>query len=696
MAKTLSFDIDNFNAGLVLLQDDSTAPIGSAREMTNVFITDRGGIAPRPGTMMLGTRNPSSDVGNGFFVFKKSFGFKEIPIKAYGTTLEGYYDTLGEWFTVKNGFTINQRFGFVSSLVNTENDDFVYFCNRYEPYQRWSGQIATITSALVGGETSIPVDSTLEEDIFFAGVATDEDGPAPTATKIHVQHDPLPAPWVDSQWVNFYVYITSGTYAGEVRKITANNTHEITFDTLPGAPAVGDTFEIRMVKFNLTLGSVFTYNGTQITVTAVNTATSLTVASAHAAPINTPVTQSPIEFLDAPRGNRMDALLGRVLVGNVRSALSYDSGGALQGSNSAGSVWVSRINNPSDFTYDATRIAGQGDLISTPYGGGNITAIAVQENVAYIYKERYVEAIRYSGDIDDYAVRNPLKPGAGSAGRVIKGKDDHYFMSADKEFTSLGRVENKDITIQSANIGLPIKRLLDAYNFDDFNGVEFQNRILFSAKSNDLVTQNNSTIVWNQKTRSFEGAWNIGAIKFDTYKGGLYYMEASGPNVWQMFEERKTDVDNDIELPISATWQSNFFNLVPIKGNFQAINSIAFEGYIAANTIFTFNLYKDFETSPVLSFPFGGPTDEEFLTGSNLASFLGANPLGLEPIGTIDTPGADGRRRFSFLVYFPYIYGQYFSMGYESSGIDQDWEIIRSSLGLREMVSTIRPGIKQI
>jgi hypothetical protein len=692
MAKTLSFDIENFNAGLVLLQDDSTAPVGSAREMTNVFITDRGGISPRPGTTMLGTRNVSSDSGNGFFVFKKSFGFKEIPMKAYGTTLEAYYEALSVWFTVKTGFTINQRFGFVSSLVNTENDDFTYFCNRYEPYQRWSGQIATITSALVGAEVSIPVDSTLEDDIFYSGIV--KATPAPTTTTFDV--NVAVAPWVASQWVNFYVLMTSGAQSGQVRKISANTTTGLTFDALPSAPAAGDTFEIRMVKFNLTLGSTFIYNGTQIAVTAVNSSTALTVASAHACPINTPITQAPVEFLDAPRGNRMDALLGRVLVGNVRSALSRDAGGALQGSNSAGSVWVSRINNPSLFTYDATRIAGQGDLISTPYGGGNITDIAVQENVAYIYKESYIESVKYSGDIDDYAIRDPLKPGAGSVGRIIKGKDDHYFISEDKEFTSLGRVENKDITIQSANIGLPIKRLLDAYEFEDFNGFEFQNRILFSAKSNDLVTQNNSTIVWNQRTRTFEGAWNIGAINFDSFRKGLYYMEADGPNVWKMFESRKTDVDGSIELPISAAWQSNFFNLLPIKGNQQSINSVAFEGYIAANTTFIFSLYKDFETSPSLSFPFGGVDDEQFLTGSNLASFLGSNPLGLEPIGTIDTPGADGRRRFSFLVYFPYIYGQYFSMGYESSGIDQDWEIIRSSLGLKESVSIIRPGIKQI
>lgn len=694
MAKTLSFDMDKFNAGLVLLNDDSTAPVGSAREMTNVFITDRGGIAPRPGTMMLGERNPSASKGKGFFVFKKSFGAVELPMKAYDDELEAYNPSAG-WFRVKDSFTPDQEFGFISSLVNTDNEDFAYFCNRYEPFQRWSGQVALLSGALTGGETTIAVDSTLEVDTFYSGVVSA--APAPTTTTIDDAAAVPPWSSLGNQWTNFYVYITSGAQAGKVRKISATTTSQITFAALPGAPVAGDTFEIRQVKFELALGTEFIYNGIPITVTAVDTDTDLTVASAHAAPIGTPITMTPVEYIDAPRGNRIDSLLGRTMVGNVRSALSRDSGGALQGSNSAGSVWVSKINDPKDFTTASVpRVAGEGDLISTPYGGGDITAVAVHEEVAYVYKHSYVESIQYTQDINDSAIRTPLKPGAGSINKIIKGKDDHYFMTVDKQFTSLGRIEGKDSTVQTANIGLPIKRLLDAYEFDDFNGVEYRNRILFSARSNNFEEDNNSTLVWNKRTQSFEGAWNIGAHGFDIYGEELYYQESYGPNVWKMFESRKTDVDGEDELPISARWQSNFYNLAPIKGNFQAVESFAFEGYIAADAEFTFSMYKDFATESSIEFTFGGVGDNEFFVGSDLASFLGANPLGLHPIGTIDTPGADGRRRFSFMVYFPYIYGQYFSIAFGSFGIDQDWEIIRSSLGVREAISTIRPGIRSI
>lgn len=688
MAKTLSFDMDNFQAGLTLLEDDSKTIPGSSREMLNIFITDRGGIAPRPGITMLGTPAESTSPGTGFFVFKKSFGFREIPMRTYGERLEAYCQAKDNWFLVKEGFEPNQEFGFISNLVNKDNDDFAYFSNRYQPFQRWTGQIAIITDELLGGETEIKVDSTIEDDIFYEDVVTG----APTTTTITVAG----APWVESQWVNFYVYITSGTQVGRVRKITANTTNSLTFAALPLATAVSDTFEIRMLRFKLELGGLFIYNEQFLTVTEVDKDDTLLVGSAHAAPAGTPITQMPEEFPDAPRGNRIDSLLGRTLVGNVRSALSRDAGGALQGSNSAGSVWVSNLNDPKDFAYDATRIAGQGDLISMPYGGGDITAIAVQEQVAYVYKRQYIEAIEYSQDINDIAIRVPLKSGVGSVNKVIKGKDDHFFMTVDKQFTSIGRVENKDQTVQTENIGLPIKRLLQTYDFGDFVGAEFRNRILFSAKTDDSVDHNNVTVVWNKRTRTFEGVWNIGAHDFDIFGEGLYFQEAAGPNVWKMFEQRKADFNGIDELPISSRWQSSFFNLLPIKGNIQGLNSLAFEGYISAGTTFTFSLYRDFNEEAEFAFDFGGLDDEQFLLGSNLASFLGANPLGLEPIGTVDAVGKDGRRRFSFMIYFPYIYGQYFSIAFDSNGIDQNWEILRATLGLRESISTIRTGIKQI
>ena len=98
----------------------------------------------------------------------------------------------------------------------------------------------------------------------------------------------------------------------------------------------------------------------------------------------------------------------------------------------------------------------------------------------------------------------------------------------------------------------------------------------------------------------------------------------------------------------------------------------------------------------MIDFTFGG-TEEDFLQGDNdLAKFFSSHALGTTPIGSISAPDSDGRRRFSFIVYFPYQYCQYLSTEFSSTGLNQDWEVIRTSYGLKESVSTRTINTKTI
>lgn len=673
MAKTLTIQQDNFKKGLQLLEDDSKTEFGSARKMLNCIITDRGGIGVRPGTAIVGDYNSNTSGVRTVFSFKKSGGDAEILTKMYDDEFEFLHPTLNTWARIKNGYTANQEFGALYTLVNSDNDDFMYFCNRYEEYARWRGAYTETTSALVGAETSIPVTSTLKSPIYYTATATGS-----SATTLTVST----ASYATDMYKNFYIYIPS---SGKVRLITGNTGTVITFSTLGSDPGAVE-FQIRSLAFPAT--GTLIYNGTTIAYTAIDTATSFTVASAHAAPISTPVTIAPDTYIAAPRGNRMEILRGRPYVGRVRSAVSRDSAGAVQGSAQAGSVFVAKLLDPTTFTFSASRTAGEGDIVNIAYGGGDINDVKAFEDEVAIYKKDYIELLKYTEDINDSAVRTPLKPGVGSVYRVIKGTDDHYFMTPDKRYTSLGRIRTKDITPQTENFGYKIKRLLDSYNHEKFNGIEYNNRLISFHKSDDDQTENNVMLIFNKQTKSFEGVWSLGAHTAETHNGKCYFGDVNGSNVWEMFTDRHSDVRSDTAvLPITAEWQSNFFNALPLKQNIQGINSIAVEGYIKANSTFTFSLYKDFSNESALSFTFGG-TEEDFLMGDDLAAFLGDNPLGLQPLGTIDAPGSDGRRRFSFIVYFPWIYGQYFSTGVQSEGTDQDWEVLRIGLGLREDIST--------
>jgi hypothetical protein len=686
-------DISTFGFGLHLLEDPTKAPIGSARLMTNMMITDKGGISNRPGTTLLGAVNSNANGTHGFYNYVKSFGSQEIPVRAYSTELEYYHPSLNVWTRLMNGYTANQEFGFKESLVNTDNEDYLYFCNRTENYSRWSGATATTTVTLSGGETTVTVDSVLKTDIF----ESDTGGSwidIHTATTL----DDNSKNWAASQWVNFYIRITSGTYSGYIRKITANTATLLTFDTLPGDPGQC-SYEIRMPKFPAS--GTLMLNGNQLAYTAIPTDSTFSTSAAVATPISSPVTVIPTTYPANPRGNRLELHYTRMIVGNVRSALSRDSSGNLQGSQSTGSYYASKTKNPTDFTFSANRVAGEGDIVSVPYGGGDITDIVNQEDQFYVFKKNYLEAVKYSQDTNDIAQRTQLKTGFGSINKAIKGKDDVYFVTGDNQLTSVGRARLKDTIPQHENIGLPIKALLDTLDFTATQGIEYKNRLFISCKASSSDTYNNRVLVYNQQTKSFEGLWELGAFGFILFGNNLHYADSRSPNVYQMFSGAKDTLGTDT-YPISSKWLSNWMNLTPKRRmmpksdfNEQFVDAIGVEGYIKGGTSITVELYKDFSDTAALSFNFGG-TETQFLDSAPLAVFLGDNPLGLEPIGGFSKPDVNGNVHFSFIVYFPEIYSNHFSLGVLNAGKDQYFEITRIGLGLGQDTAITASRIKSL
>lgn len=663
-------DIENFDAGLELLKDSSKSSIGSSREMYNILITDRGGLAKRPGTTLLGSLSNSQYGLKGLFNFVKSFGSSEVLLRSYDDELEYFHPTLRSWTRLKSGFTVGQEFGFKEHLVNTENEDYVYFCNRTENYQRWSAAITQLNGALAGGEAAITVDGVLKDAVFESGTGT-----ASSTTTLTDSSKT----WASSQWIGFYIEITSGLQSGQIRAITANTSNQLTFDSMtdPG----NATYRIRMPKFPAS--GTLIIDGQTVAYTAIPTTTTFTVSSAPVAADNSPVTLVPTEYPAAPRGNRLETHYTRMIVGNVRSALSRDSGGTLKGSQSTGSYYVSKLKNATDFSFAATRNAGEGDVVSTPYGGGDITDVVNHEDQFYVFKERYVEAAKYTQDSTDIITRTQLKTGFGSINRAIKAKDDIYFVTADKQITSIGRIQMKSDIPQTTNIGLVIKRLLDTFDFTQTQGIEYKQRIFITCKASEDDDYNNRVIVFNKATERFEGVWQLSAFGFVVFEDGLYYGDASSPNIYKMFDGVNDTYGSDT-FSISSTWKSNFMNLTPgaKHSSFaqQSICGFGVEGYITPNTNIQLELYKDFQEDAVLSFTFGG-TEEEFLDNTPLSAFLGDNPLGLAPMGSV-TATSDGRYHFQFIVYFPEIYSNFISIGLINSGKDQDFEITRFSLDM--------------
>ncbi len=136
-------------------------------------------------------------------------------------------------------------------------------------------------------------------------------------------------------------------------------------------------------------------------------------------------------------------------------------------------------------------------------------------------------------------------------------------------------------------------------------------------------------------------------------------------------------------------------NLTASKYNLQAMHGVSIEGYIAGGATFNFSVIKDFASSPFLFGTFAF-TEEGLLDGEQTQAFLGNDPLAINPLGvTISDPDSDGRRHFQWTQYFPYKYGNYFSVGFSASEPDNDFEIVRMGLIVKEDVSVDVNKIKR-
>ena len=125
-------DINDFGQGLQLLGASQDAPIGSARVMNNMVITDRFGIGPRPGTAILGTYDAGTTGCDGFYNFLTTVQGLELPVKDSNGIKKYFHPTLLDWAQLKSGYTVGAEFGSKEHLVNTDNQDYLYFCNAKE------------------------------------------------------------------------------------------------------------------------------------------------------------------------------------------------------------------------------------------------------------------------------------------------------------------------------------------------------------------------------------------------------------------------------------------------------------------------------------------------------------------------------------------------------------------------------------
>jgi hypothetical protein len=65
-------------------------------------------------------------------------------------------------------------------------------------------------------------------------------------------------------------------------------------------------------------------------------------------------------------------------------------------------------------------------------------------------------------------------------------------------------------------------------------------------------------------------------------------------------------------------------------------------------------------------------------------------------MGSISSPDENGYRHFEFRVFFPFQYAHYYSIGFESSELDTDYQILRMGMQIKEVLTYNAGEVKQL
>lgn len=661
--------------GWISRVDPTEIPLGGAFEMRNCRITDRGGIAPREGTKLFGASSGSGDAIKSTWTHKLRSG-TNIPHRSYGAVLEYWNTETTAYETLKTGLTDDQVFDSEINNVNSSAQDYEYFCNAVDPYMRWNGYHSKLTAALAGGETSIPVTTTLKSSVYYSGTAS-----ASTNTTITI----ATAHWATNMWNNFYVRITSGAHSGKIALISGTTSTQITFAAIAGLTGAV-TFEIRQLACSAS--GTLIYGGTEIAYTAVPTDSSFTVGAAHAAAISSAVAEVPENVLGGagnlvPRGNIFLTQYTRMF---ISGRMGYEA-----------STYYSKILDAADYSYSAPRAADDGGVIDSPEGGGPVKDLVLQEDKIYILKNGIVKTLTFTQDGNDLPAITTLleSPSVSVAGRAFKVNNDTYFATNQNAITSIGRLPNIDSNPRSFDISYDVKGGISLMDFSESRGISYQDKAIIACKETDSSSANDIMIVRNFKVNdgigAWEGIWDLEASDFFEYNGKPYYGSSADKECYEMFYGLDKERD-DLHYPVNAYWKSGYMNFTEDGQSMQEVDQIAVRGWIKRNTKLTFDIAYDFGSSAeTFSWDFEG-IEEDYTFGEPVYNVLGTFPLGVMSIGS--SVESIDEEKVRFIVYFnvPRRQHMYLQVGFGSNDTQQDWEI--TALAVRaEAVESINTSL---
>ena len=155
----------------------------------------------------------------------------------------------------------------------------------------------------------------------------------------------------------------------------------------------------------------------------------------------------------------------------------------------------------------------------------------------------------------------------------------------------------------------------------------------------------------------------------------------------------EADTWNGVDYPISSEVRSNWINVTPSGMEDQSVTGLHASGYIRGNSSATFYMYSDFSDTPVVEVSISGSDAEGYIFSGKFSGSLGEIPLGLQPLGSVESEDEDGLKRFRFTLWFPDIYCTYLSYGWKSTGQDEYIELNQIGITVSADPLSVAPGL---
>lgn len=431
---------------------------------------------------------------------------------------------------------------------------------------------------------------------------------------------------------------------------------------------------------NIANGSAFTYSGGETTLTL----TGISPSPASIAP-GTLIFQGVVNVTNASM-SAIPATFENGLIENLNNQIFV-------GSLDAPSVYISKVNDYTDYSSSSPRQAGEGAVLILDE---NTVAFKPQEQFMYVsagqdqwYNVNFELQTSTVGttyeQVNAERLKTGKRQGARSQAFVSHMKNNIVAVTFEPTIDMIGRMENYFGTPQTANISDSIKNDVDSYDFENGSISYWRYYILVAVPEEGIVR------MYNLSINAWEAPQTLPVSRFYIVDGELYGHSYNTFESYKLFTGYADRVYDGFQgFPISSVWRFSYQHY-GTRTQLKSARELYIEGYINSNTELTAQILYELDgCETTKTFDISG-SDGQIVCLLPSEGSLGKVSLGKEKLGGAGMSSLTGLPP-KFRVIETFDNTDFFenSIQFSVLGVDNRMELL--AFGLDASVSTQLPA----